>query len=190
MPATPEYNKKYYQEHKEYFKKTNKEWYENHKQEKYEYNKKFVDTHKEDLRKWSSTSYQRHKEERLKKNKEYVERNKAKVAEYKKEWAQTKEGKASSRLHKYKLMDKKYCGGGTTLTRQWIIDNIFSGQKCYYCGNDNWKELGCDRIDNSKPHTPDNVICSCGVCNLDRRNRNMSVEEYLKYKLVSAQNTV
>ena len=177
-----EYMKKYYQEHKEYFAEHNRNWYENHKEEKLEYNKEFKETHKEDIKKWAKTSYERNKDKHTERKKVYAEKNKEHIKEKQREWAQTKSGKACSRLHKYKLMDLKYCGGGTTITKQWILDNIFNGQKCHYCGESDWKKLGCDRIDNSKPHTPDNVVCACGDCNHDRRNRNKSVEEYVIYR--------
>lgn len=53
---------------------------------------------------------------------------------------------------------------------QWIIDNIYSGG-CIYCGETDWRKLGCDRIDNTKPYTKDNVVCSCARCNKLRSNK-------------------
>lgn len=84
-----------------------------------------------------------------------------------KEWFKTKEGRAYNLADNYKRMDKKHHRGESTITPKWIEENIFTS-KCYWCGEDDWKQLGCDRIDNNKPHTPDNVICSCGRCNLKR----------------------
>ena len=63
----------------------------------------------------------------------------------------------------------------------WIVDKIFSGS-CTYCGDSDWKHLGADRIDNDKPHTQDNCICSCGVCNVERQCKSMSVSEFVEYR--------
>lgn len=62
---------------------------------------------------------------------------------------------------------------------QWVIDNIYSKQ-CIYCGETDWKKLGCDRIDNTKPHTKDNVVCSCWECNNERQKQ--TFEEFYRNK--------
>lgn len=49
---------------------------------------------------------------------------------------------------------------------------------CIYCGEKDWHILGCDRIDNSKGHSKDNVVCSCKYCNWIR-SANFSFEEML-----------
>lgn len=145
-------------------------------------------------------------EKRKATQKRYEENNNEKVLESKKQYNQSEKGKASqkryeeshpdikneyynslegkavSKLNKYRQMDRKYTNGGTTLTSVWIIENIFSGQKCIYCGESDWTKLGCDRIDNSKPHTPENVVCSCGKCNNERRCKRMSMTEFMEYK--------
>lgn len=53
------------------------------------------------------------------------------------------------------------------VTPEWIVENIFTKQ-CVYCGCDNWRKLGCDRIDNSKGHTMENCVPACRECNMDR----------------------
>ena len=53
---------------------------------------------------------------------------------------------------------------------KWIVDNIFTNE-CIYCGESDWHKLGCDRKDNSKPHTKDNVVCCCTRCNKLRSNK-------------------
>ncbi len=53
---------------------------------------------------------------------------------------------------------------------QWVVDNIFS-KECIYCGETDWRKLGCDRINNSKPHTKDNVVPSCKRCNTLKSNK-------------------
>lgn len=62
------------------------------------------------------------------------------------------------------------------LTVDWMKENITS-KSCIYCGDT--ENVGCDRIDNSKGHTKDNVVPCCGECNLTRGNR-FSLEEMLK----------
>lgn len=66
----------------------------------------------------------------------------------------------------YKHQDKLYNRGKGDLTAQWIVDNIFS-KPCAHCGKTGWKVIGCNRLDNSKPHTMDNVEPCCMECNVE-----------------------
>ena len=50
---------------------------------------------------------------------------------------------------------------------EWIVEHIFT-EPCHYCGKTDYHELGCDRIDNALPHTPDNVVPCCAECNKKR----------------------
>lgn len=80
--------------------------------------------------------------------------------------------KASKMCASYKAKDRinrrEY-----DLTADWLIENILF-ELCHYCGTD--KMIGCDRRNNSKGHTKNNVIPCCHVCNTTRNN-NFSVEE-------------
>ena len=99
------------------------------------------------------------------------------VKEYQKEY-QSKyyiNNKEKYLLMGYKSQDKKH-NLDCDLTVQWIIDNITS-KPCNYCGN--MINIGCDRIDNNKGHTKDNVISCCTICN-SARNNNFSVSEMKK----------
>lgn len=69
-------------------------------------------------------------------------------------------------LDNYKHRDKMSNLGEGDLTAQWIVDNIFS-KPCVYCGKEGWKVIGCNRLDNSKPHTMDNVEPCCMPCNVE-----------------------
>lgn len=82
-------------------------------------------------------------------------------------WHSSKGGRANNLANAYKQLDRNARRGESTITPQWIMDNIFTS-KCYWCGETDWRELGCDRILQHLPHTPDNVICSCGKCNVER----------------------
>ena len=55
------------------------------------------------------------------------------------------------------------------IDKNWIVDNGFT--ECIYCGETDWRKLGLDRINNSKPHTEDNVVPCCRRCNIIRGNR-------------------
>jgi hypothetical protein len=84
--------------------------------------------------------------------------------EKKKDYRKTERGRALTLISGYKTSDKKHNRGECTLTAEWIIEHIFS-QPCHYCGKTDWHEVGCDRIDNSLPHTPENVVPCCHDCN-------------------------
>ena len=77
-------------------------------------------------------------------------------------------GRAINLVKRYRQSDKQYNRGECTLTAKWMVNNIFSGQKCIFCGESDWTKLGCDRIDNSLPHTPNNVNPCCEKCNTKR----------------------
>ena len=139
-----------------------KQYYQEHKEEKIDYQKQY---------------YQNNKEDVLEQRKEYYQDNKDSIAERKKKYYQTPIGRASTLVRNYKWNDKKCNRGKCTLTVQWIIDNIFSGQKCIFCGESDWEKLGCDGIDNSLPHTPDNVNPCCDECNKKRGRKEF--EEFL-----------
>lgn len=68
-------------------------------------------------------------------------------------------------------------GFDCNLTIDWVKENITS-KSCIYCGETH--RIGCDRIDNSKGYTIDNVIPCCGDCNRIRSNK-YSVEETIRF---------
>lgn len=103
-------------------------------------------------------------------NKQYYQNNKKKTNKYIKQYRKTQNGRASHLLGTYNLSDKKANRGKGDLTIQWIVDNIFT-KPCIYCGKTDWRKLGCDRIDNSKPHTEDNVVPCCTECNKKRNKK-------------------
>ncbi len=83
-------------------------------------------------------------------------------------WRNTPYGRATYLLTNYKNMDKLNGFGDNLcdLTPQWIVDNILS-KPCTHCGKTGWKVIGCNRIDNNKPHTMDNVEPCCMNCNVE-----------------------
>ena len=141
-----EYNRKYYQANREKRLEQMKEWQEANREKLTEYNKEYYQTNKE-------------------KKKEYRQSNSKNKKEYDREYRKTPMGRASHLLSAYNRNDKKYNRGKGDLTAQWIVENIFT-KKCVYCGKEGWEVIGCNRIDNDKPHSKDNVEPCCLEHNL------------------------
>lgn len=154
-----EYNHQYYLKNKSKFIEKAKVWAEENKEKR-----------KSICKKWDE------------KNPEYKaryrEENKDKQKEYNTQYNSTKIGRGNKLATAYRHSDKMYERGECTITGEWIVKNVFNGQKCHYCGETDWCELGCDRIDNSKPHTPDNVVPCCKKCNEKRMHKDYN--EFLK----------
>lgn len=182
-------NRKYHNEHKEKRNQQRKEHYIFNKEKVLKQAAEYREQHREKYRLYSRDYYNKNKEKVLDAAKHYgenggykrqYEKHKHHKKEYRKQYKLTKEGKANILLGNYRYSDKYFNRGVCTLTQEWILENVFNS-KCIYCGDDNWTHLGADRIDNTLPHTPDNCICSCGVCNTTRRDR-YSVEEFIEYR--------
>jgi hypothetical protein len=76
----------------------------------------------------------------------------------------------------YKFKDKKNGLNICDIDIDWMLENIMN-KPCIYCGDIH--NVGCDRVDNSKGHTKDNVVPACYECNC-ARNNNFSYEEMLE----------
>lgn len=113
----------------------------------------------------------------------YREGHKEEISEYNKKYSKTPIGRACNLYGSYVVNDRKHGRIGKELpinyiTPKWIVENVFSGQKCHYCGETDWTKLGCDRIYSSKSHTIDNVVPCCLSCN--SKKGSMSYEEFMK----------
>lgn len=132
-----------------------------------------------DKKQYAKEYYLKHKEKLLNKQNEYYktnkniyeayyENNKKKIIEhqkeYNKEYNKTPMGRASMLLRAYNNADKKRGRGKGDLTAQWIVENIFT-KPCAHCGISGWEVIGCNRLDNDKPHTKYNVETCCFKCN-------------------------
>ena len=76
-------------------------------------------------------------------------------------------------ISSYRNKDKRNGVDICDLTIDWMIDNILT-KSCIYCGDTH--RIGCDRLDNNKGHTKNNVVPCCLECNT-ARNNNFSFEE-------------
>jgi hypothetical protein len=108
--------------------------------------------------------YLKNKEKKADYDKKRQQENKDKIAQQKKEYKSTPNGRAASLLAAYNFEDKRNNRGKGDLTSKWIVENIFS-KPCAHCGKTGWDVIGCNRLDNSKPHTMDNVEPCCKSCN-------------------------
>jgi hypothetical protein len=158
-------NKKYYEAHKEEKLKSNKEYYEAHKEEIADAQKMYRLKNADKIKKYKESR----KEETKEYNRQYYlkrrdELIKAKM-EYKKEYSKTQMGRAQCQYQQYKRMDKRN-GFGEVIDfdAKWIVDNIYT-KPCAHCGETDWHKLGCNRLDNSKPHIINNVESCCFHCN-------------------------
>lgn len=101
--------------------------------------------------------------------KNYYQKNRKKIiaqkTEYNKEYAKTPMGRAQRQYQQYKFMDTRNGFGDVIdFDAKWIVENIYT-KKCAHCDETDWHKLGCNRIDNSKGHTKDNVEPCCFHCN-------------------------
>ena len=151
---------------KAYDRKYQAKYYQEHKAEIIEKTAKYRKDHKDEIAERKAEYYQNHKAEIAEYNAKYNQEHKDEKAEYDAKRYSTKEGRASNLIRKHKLEDKKRGRGDIDLTVPWFVRNIYT--KCIYCGETDWKKLGCDRIDNSLPHTMENVVPCCVDCNKKR----------------------
>lgn len=143
--------------------------------------KRWRDKNKEKIAEYAKQYKLEHQEKIAERAKQWRKEHKEEIAEYNKKYRKTPYGRANKLFQKYKKLDKKYNRGECTLTPQWIVDNIFT-QPCHYCGASGCEKIGCDRIDNSKPHTEDNVVPCCYECNVKRGKKS-----YIEYKKETSQ---
>lgn len=86
-------------------------------------------------------------------------------------------GRASRLVQKYNYNDEIAGRGKGDLTKEWLYGNIIF-KPCAYCGKTGWDVIGCNRLDNSKPHTMDNVEPCCEECNKKLYFEEMKIKVY------------
>lgn len=158
-------NKKYYETHREELLNKDKEYREKNKEKLKDYQKEYRLNNAEKLKAYRSS----HKEETKEYNRQYYLRNREKEitrkTEYQKVYSKTQMGRAQRQYQQYKRMDiRNGFEEAIDFDAKWIVDNIYT-KKCVHCDETDWHKLGCNRLDNSKPHTKDNVEPCCFHCN-------------------------
>lgn len=127
------------------------------KEKKREANKRWAQAHPEKVREYSSRYRHAHPDKERARKQAYRE---------------TPMGRAIQLVKRYRQSDRETKRGECTLTAKWVVENIYT-RRCLYCGESDWRVLGCDRKNNDKPHTPENVVCSCYMCNNKRGTMNI-----------------
>ena len=89
--------------------------------------------------------------------------NPDKVKEYYREYRNMPRGRAVYLLCGYNKMDRERDLPQGNLTIEQVEELI--QQPCVHCGVSGWQVIGLNRLDNSKPHSIDNVEPCCFPCN-------------------------
>ena len=134
-----------------------------------------------ELKEYHHKWYLENKEKILSQQKSYYNNNKEKKNSYSKKWLNEHpiERRANSLVCGYRRMDKRNGFGNVIdFNAKWVMENIFT-KPCAHCGETGWEIMGCNRLDNSKPHTKDNVEPCCYKCNvrLNDKHHEMCVDQ-------------
>ena len=125
--------------------------------------KKKAETKLKRRREYTKTYYLSHKDEVKDYNHQYWEKHKD---EKKEEYQNNPLIRARAQVHRYRNMDlRKGLGDVMDFDAEWMVNNIYTC-KCPYCGETDWHKLGCNRLDNNKPHIKSNVEPCCYDCNV------------------------
>lgn len=138
---------------------------------------------KDGLQHWCKSCKKQHNKQYRAEHAEYFKQWRADNAEHKKQYNKqyraTIEGYARQIRINNLYEDRKYCRCGKDEDPLPTIEQYIEllQQRDYYDGKQyHWTEMGIDRIDNSKPHTIDNVI-PCSTAHNRQRGRR-SFEEF------------
>lgn len=159
-----DYFKQWYAEHRDERLEKMKQWYADNADERKQYNKQYYAEHAECKKYY----YQVHREEILEFQKQYNSERYATI-----------EGYAYAVRQNNLQNDRKYGRCGMNEDPLPPLEYYVWGiqQRDFYDGKQyHWSEMGFDRIDNSKPHTIDNIV-PCSTANNRRRGRK-SFEEF------------
>ena len=178
-----------------YCKECNKQYREEHKEDKAKYMKKRYQNNKEDITKYNKQYYQNNKEAKLEYAKQYREEHKREILEKKKQYyTDNRETKLEYMKQHYSTLrgycghirrdnireDRKYDRIGNELPNDYpTVEDYMELLQLpdFYDGKQyNFNEMGLDRIDNSLPHILSNVV-PCTTKHNAQRGR-MPFEEF------------
>lgn len=129
--------------------------------------------------------YAEHKEDRKQYNAEHKEERAAYGKQYYAKRYDTIEGYAYAIRYRNLQADRESgrCGENEDILPplDYYIEKFTLGIDYYDGKRHHWRELGFDRIDDSKPHTVDNIVLATTFHNKDKWNKRMSVEQYRDY---------
>ena len=159
---------KYYQENKEAIAQKNAQYYQENKEAIAQKAAEYRANNKEAIAQKNAQYYQENKEAIADYQAEWRNLNKEKIAEYQAEWYNPQTHPlnwAKSIVNNYKKMDRQRgFNDKETITAEWFLDNI-AYKPCAHCGVQGIGKVGCNRLDNTKGHTIDNVESCCLKCN-------------------------
>lgn len=154
------------------------QYYIKNRERKLKEAKEYRDTHKEEIAAIKKDWVARNRAHVNKKNKKYALEHPDKRQMWLDKYNQSSKAKYTRLASGYRSMDRMRFGTDEyTITKEQIKQLIESTAKCSFCGCTDINVLGLDRIDNSKPHTIDNVHVCCWHCNITRQDK--TYDEYM-----------
>ena len=167
----------YYSSNSDVIKQHRKEFYNDNKKKELERQKEYTTRNKDKISAYKKQYREEHREKLAAYIKQYMADNSEKYKAYQKEYNKSQIGRAQRQFQKYRRMDiRNGFGDVIDFDTKWIMDNIHT-KSCVYCGKTGWDIIGCDRKDNSLPHTKANCVPCCTECNI--RKGKMNYEDYL-----------
>ena len=149
-------------------KDVNAAWYVKHKEKVAECQAEWRNLNKEKIAEYQAEWRNLNKEKIAEYQAEWRNLNKEKVAEYKAEWYNPQTHPlnwAKSIVNNYNKMDRERgFDPNQTISAEWFLQNI-AYRPCAHCGLQAIGLIGCNRLDNTKGHTIDNVEPCCFKCN-------------------------
>lgn len=174
-----EYDRKRYLKKKETIAEQQRRYYQENKEAIAEHKKQYYQENKDKIKQY----IQENKKSIAEQRKQYRQENKETIAEYWKQYYSTIKGYCNVLRNSNIRADRVSGRIGKELpdnypTIEYYIDAV--KQPCIYCKKHKpFNEMGLDRIDNSKPHTIDNVVPCCTECNVKR-----GTKDYEEFMLV------
>ena len=144
------HNKKYREEHKDYYKEYHKEYYEDNKEYIKEHSKQYYEDNKDKVLEYHKEYYEDNKDKVLEKNKQWREDNKDKVLECMKQWHKNNPEKSFNSNSRRRQKENTQ-GNGIT-KEQWKEMMDFFDWACAYSG----EYIGGDNKD--KKRTIDHIV--------------------------------
>jgi len=169
------YNKKYYQENKEYVKACRKKYYQENLEKEKAYKKKWREENKEKERARSKKWREENSEYDKAYKKKYREENQEQIKARHKKWREENPERqrainrlSSSKRRARKLNTQVEAITDELLKEHWIKKGI-DPHRCFYCEDRPYEHLEhCIPLSRGGTHTKDNLVPACASCNLSK----------------------